>query len=195
MIKEAFQIYGKVVDIYIGEVTRRSLLPHNILLSRLSCSICCGQGFAEAVTGKINGNIMTNPHPTITLKPIEIVSKWEERVLVGEVCSAQHIANIPTIMERDSNYSGKVYYIGGLKIIIVFINQKEADMFYQDDSNWNRWFKWLKKGFNDDHGATRLAWVRIHGVPVRFRSEENYTKIAENFGKPIETFGGNWKFF
>lgn len=77
--------------------------------------------------------------------------------------------------------------------MIVFINEKEVEMLYGDDSNWNRWFKWLKRGFNEDNGVERIAWFRIHGVPIRFRSEENYARIGENFRKPIETFGGNWE--
>ncbi|CAH1412060.1 unnamed protein product [Lactuca virosa] len=141
--------------------------------------------FEVAVKGMETGNVITHSRRMIALKPIEKVSQWGESVLVGEVCNAQFISSIPTIMERYGNHSVKVYYIGGLKILIVFVNQKEAEAFYVDDSNWNRWFKWLKKVFDEDTGGERITSVKINGVPVRFPSEENYARITENFGKPI----------
>ncbi|CAH1454103.1 unnamed protein product [Lactuca virosa] len=51
------------------------------------------------------------------------------------------------------------------------------------------------QGFNDDIRGERIPPVRIHGVPVGFRSESNYAQIVEAFGRAIETFGANWDVF
>lgn len=113
-------------------------------------------------------------------------------MLSGEVISAQHISNMTTLLKLDNNVSGRIHYTGGLKMLIKCINPQEADAFYNNAENWNRWLSWLKKGFDDSAEFERITWVRIYGVLTRFRSNANYTKIVEAFGKVIETYGGNW---
>ncbi|CAH1438899.1 unnamed protein product [Lactuca virosa] len=152
------------------------------------------RSFADVVAVQVN----TSPSPlfpVIELKPIERIRNWDECVLTGEVHNAQYITEISTIMHIDGNASGKVYYTGGLRILIKFNNKKEVESFYVNNSNWNRWFKWLKRGFEDDKEADRITWVRIHGVSVRFRSEANFAHIAGVFGKVLETFRVNWNVF
>lgn len=49
----------------------------------------------------------------------------------------------------------------------------------------------LKKGYRDNMDCEILTWINIFGVPVRFQSDENYSKIVGAFGKAIDTYS-NW---
>ncbi|CAH1438931.1 unnamed protein product [Lactuca virosa] len=109
--------------------------------------------------------------------------------MVGETISIQHITDLPTLLPLDGNLAGVVHYIGGLNIIIKFINSKSAKAFYDNEHNWNRWFKWLKMGFNDDLIQERITWIKINGLSIRFRSNEKFALIANAFGKTLEIIG------
>ncbi|CAH1436742.1 unnamed protein product [Lactuca virosa] len=148
-----------------------------------------------AVMGRANTQKPSTPPLSIALNPAAKTANWEDCVLVGECISVQHIKDLPNIFELEGNQSGMVYYTGGLNVLKKFITSKYAEAFYANDSNWNRWFNWLKCGFNDESSVERITWVRIFGVPVRFRSEANYARIASAFGKPLETFSGDWNVF
>nr|KAJ0213780.1 hypothetical protein LSAT_V11C400196190 [Lactuca sativa] len=115
--------------------------------------------------------------------------------MVGEVISIQHIAELPTILPLDGNHAGTVYYIGGLNVMVKFINTASAKAFYENENNWNRWFKWLKMGFNDDVPQERITWVKIYGLPIRFRTEDNIASIANKFGKVLEITNFHWQRF
>lgn len=86
--------------------------------------------------------------------------------MVGEVISIQHIAELPTILPVDGNHVGMVYYIGGLNVMIKFINTASSKAFYENEHNWNRWFKWLKMGFCNDMPQERITWIKIYGLLI-----------------------------
>lgn len=63
--------------------------------------------------------------PIIFLKHAVKTLDYEKFVVTGEVFNSQQIVDIPTVMQIDGNYSEIVYYVGGLKILIKFINKKD----------------------------------------------------------------------
>lgn len=96
-----------------------------------------GKTFAEMVSDQCSMRFVVKPAPSYVDR--------HNCILTREVLSAQHISNIPTLLKLDSNTSGRIYYTGGLKMMIKFINPSHTNTFLADDSNWNRWFRWLKK--------------------------------------------------
>lgn len=78
-------------------------------------------------------------------------------IISGEVISAHHISSVPTLLKLESNVSGRIYYTGGLKMMIKFITPHDVIAFYANDANWNRWFSWLKKGFNDSMELDKIT--------------------------------------
>ncbi|KAL4579087.1 hypothetical protein LXL04_015222 [Taraxacum kok-saghyz] len=140
-----------------------------------------GKKYIEATPKKI----------TIEVKRAAAWLGWNGRILTGEMLNAQLISSIPMLLKLDGNVSGRIYYVGGLKILIKFIKEKDAEAFLAEDSNWNRWFSWLKKGYREESEFQRITWINIWGVPTRFMSDTNYARIANSFGKVIETYG-NW---
>ncbi|KAL4576683.1 hypothetical protein LXL04_012781 [Taraxacum kok-saghyz] len=149
------------------------------------------RSYAKVVTGSYHQQNEKEPG-IIEIKPATHSKDWEDCVIVGEPISLQHIADLPTLLPLDGNPCGKVYYIGGLNVLLKFTNRVTAKAFYENEHNWNRWFKWLKMGFNDDLPQERLAWVTVFGLPVRFRSAENYERVASRFGKVIQSAIHDW---
>ncbi|CAH1421647.1 unnamed protein product [Lactuca virosa] len=218
-IRKVFEVFGKVVDIYIGGKRDRfgSIFafvrfegvrdPKSLekSMARIRCEHCILKVNIARYKKQPNLDSISNanmpkpplPPPThnhnfrtrvqnglrtyaekvagscfnrapVHVKPSVACLSWDECVLSGEVISAQHISNMPTLLKLDSNVSGRIYYTGGLKMLIRCINPQEADAFYDNAENWNSWFSWLKKGFDDSAEFEIITWVRIYGVPTRF---------------------------
>lgn len=47
-------------------------------------------------------------------------------------------------------------------------------------------------GLYEETNSERIAWVKITGVPISLRLEENYSLIANVVGKPLQVDGRNW---
>lgn len=85
-----------------------------------------------------------------------------------------------------------MYYAGGRKVVLKFFDPLAAKTYLDTQYNWNKWFSWLKFGILEDYNFERLAWIRIHGLPIYLRFNENVGEIANNFGKVLKVDGRNW---
>ncbi|KAL7586077.1 hypothetical protein Lser_V15G41013 [Lactuca serriola] len=109
-----------------------------------------------------------------------------EAVLTGEVISFHLLTNLSELLKKDGISPRDVFYAGGLKIILRFSVHLDASGCLMNEQAWSKWFKWLKVGFAEDVPFERMAWLKIVGLPINLRSEENVSLIAGKIGKVIE---------
>ncbi|KAI3699691.1 hypothetical protein L2E82_44129 [Cichorium intybus] len=145
-----------------------------------------GRSFAEAVSGKKNEET-----PTILLRKAPAMN-FDDSSLIGEVLSLQHLKDIPKLLHADGRIPCELYFAGGLKVVLKFSFSKTAEAYLKSEQGWNRWFKWLKLGISEEVDFDRLAWVRLHGLPIHLRSLENITSVVGSIGKVLEVGGYNW---
>ncbi|CAH1416384.1 unnamed protein product [Lactuca virosa] len=139
-----------------------------------------GKSFAEAVTGRKEGKLV----PSVSLN--RILAMKPEAVLTGEVISFHLLNNLPELLKKDGISPREVFYVGGLKIILRFSLHEDASGYLMNEQAWSKWFKWLNAGFAEDVPFERMAWIKIVGLPIQLRSEENVNLIAGKIGKVIE---------
>ncbi|CAH1440537.1 unnamed protein product [Lactuca virosa] len=150
-----------------------------------------GRTFSEAVSAPLRSGLQ--PPSTVALKHVLAMVGWNDCALVGEVTSLHLLTELPKLVEAECSFSKKLFYAGGMRIVLRFDLPKEAENFLREEHTWNRWFKWLRLGVFDEPNIERIAWVKITGVPISLRAEENYTIIANIFGNTIQADGQNWQ--
>ncbi|KAI3767906.1 hypothetical protein L2E82_18335 [Cichorium intybus] len=120
----------------------------------------------------------------IALSPSdELRDILNDTVLIGEVTNMMTINSLPELLKDCGVPFDKVYYYGGLYVIICFVTVKDADNFLSDKESWSRWFYWLKAGRKITHTPSqRIANIKITGLPLEFRSISNIKEIADHLG-------------
>ncbi|KAL4586972.1 hypothetical protein LXL04_011620 [Taraxacum kok-saghyz] len=158
-----------------------------------------GISFAAAVSGnniRIPNPPIPPPPPPITppvqFKPVESMMSCNIYCLTGEVVDINILEDLHVLIHADEHISARTYYAGGLRVFLKFIDPKSAEAYLKQKHKWNRWFTYLKFGFIDEPNLERLARVKITGIPVHLRSDENITAIASKFGKVLTVDGHNW---
>ncbi|CAH1414127.1 unnamed protein product [Lactuca virosa] len=146
-----------------------------------------GKSFADVVTGKTN----TSKTPLVNLKRVPVMeSDW---LLLGEVSNFQHLSNLPKLLNVDGEVPCHVFYAGGLKVLLRFSSQDAATRYLKNENTWNRWFRWLKSEIIDNLPFERMAWVKVIGLPIHLRSEENVSLVVGRLGRIVEVDGcQNW---
>ncbi|KAI3690974.1 hypothetical protein L2E82_49187 [Cichorium intybus] len=170
-IKRAFEPFGKIVDVYTGGKRDKS------------GSIFAFVRFEGVGDAKALEDCMCRVRCEYCILNVNI-ARYQKQSVVGPNVpyrSSTHHPPPPSPPQHNPQPNPTLV--------------EDAKAFYVDESNWSKWFRWLKPGFNDIVEFERFAWVCIHGVPVRYRSQENYERIAGAFGKPCESFGGDWNTF
>lgn len=154
-------------------------------------NISTGKTFADVVTGSL-GKSESVKTQEIQLKRSPMIDSCDSTCLIGEVKELRLLNNIHALLNAEESIPARVHYAGGLKIILKFFQQGKAESFMADPQKWSSWIKWLKIGFVDDQTNDRLARIKILGIPLYLRSDENISEIACKFGKVLEVEGHNW---
>ncbi|KAI3518074.1 hypothetical protein L1887_06449 [Cichorium endivia] len=142
-----------------------------------------GRSFAEVLTGT-----KTQLFPqSIPIKVDTGMNSWlKKSVLIGEAHSLNHIATFHIY----NKLGVTTKYLGGLNMALEFVHSEDAREYLEDKSRWEFWFKRLKYGDEEDNRFERMAWLKIIGLPLRLWDEDNFSKIAGNFGRVVNPFDG-----
>lgn len=128
----------------------------------------------------------------IELKQVPAMVGWNHSDVVGEVLSLKHLTELPKLLKADLNCSMNTFYAGGMCVVLRFDIPADAKNFLSNDNSWNRWFKWVRMGVFDEPSLERIAWVKVTGVPISLRAEENYKAVTNPFGTTLQVDGDNW---
>ncbi|KAM0055051.1 hypothetical protein Hdeb2414_s0006g00201631 [Helianthus debilis subsp. tardiflorus] len=77
----------------------------------------------------------------------------------------------------------KIQYLGGLSIMVSFASMEEAESFLQNKKLWGPWFSNLDLWEGQILAVERIAWLRVHGLPLHLADPEILRKIGEAYGK------------
>ncbi|CAH1415855.1 unnamed protein product [Lactuca virosa] len=97
--------------------------------------IIAGRSFAEAVSGK-NNTPSPSPNPVVHLH--RVAAMEYSALLLGEVKCFQHLSNLPKLLNADGEIPCRVYYAGGLKVVLKFFFHEYAMGYLKNDHIWNR---------------------------------------------------------
>ncbi|CAH1416752.1 unnamed protein product [Lactuca virosa] len=153
------------------------------------------RSFAD-VMGRRNNSSKVHPPPVVSeikLSQVLAMERSCNMILLGEVTSFDLLNDLPNLLNADGCIPCQVFFAGGLKVLLKFHVQGDATGYLNNEYRWNRWFKWLKLGFNEELQFERQAWVKIIGLPIHLRSDANVTSIVSSLGKILEVDGQNWR--
>ncbi|KAI3781791.1 hypothetical protein L2E82_11815 [Cichorium intybus] len=131
------------------------------------------KSFAQVVAGShITETVREKKLKEIALSPSDEFRNFlNDTVLVGEVTNMMIINSLPDLFNDCGISFDKVFYYGGLHVIISFDNAKDAGNFLSDKESWSRWFYWVKAGREiTNTPSQRIANIKIVGLPLEFRS-------------------------
>nr|KAJ0187389.1 hypothetical protein LSAT_V11C900461260 [Lactuca sativa] len=157
-----------------------------------------GRSFAEVVKGATSSaDIETGESSkavggsTQTRKTIKMLSSPEsidamQNTLVGTVESFQDLMNVKAFQEVEGCPSMNLRYLGGLKMLLEFVNEQEKDEFLNNGKEiWKSWFKEVSNWEAGENFNERIASIIIQGVPQHAWCEEAFSIIARTWGTVV----------
>ncbi|MFS7966445.1 hypothetical protein Hanom_Chr09g00773831 [Helianthus anomalus] len=107
-------------------------------------------------------------------------SSVEFKSLVGEAKDIDILNNLNNLLEIGLELS----YLGGLKVLISFLNNKEADDFLRlKVETWEQSFSRHSVWEGVPPLFNRVAWIKVLGVPVSLWDRHIIKKIEERCGR------------
>lgn len=115
--------------------------------------------------------------------------QWLARCALGEVKSPDILPDISFLLKEAGFLTTKAKYVGGLRYLLEFDSPEiMADLLRSGREALSNWFVSVQPWHRrlEDSRPGRICWISIRGVPVHLWNEDNFRKIASEWGEVIE---------
>ncbi|KAF5771927.1 hypothetical protein HanXRQr2_Chr13g0570701 [Helianthus annuus] len=110
---------------------------------------------------------------------------FQEKAVVGRASDVKSLTALNEWLCSSGFLSAKVYYVGGLFVLVVFPEDYEAVEFLNNRDVWKDWFSSLDMWEGQSLPYERIAWIKFVGVPVHLAENKAFNDLAEVYGKVV----------
>ncbi|KAK1406552.1 hypothetical protein QVD17_41974 [Tagetes erecta] len=140
-----------------------------------------GVSFKDALHGpKVKPSTMQS---RIIINMVESVASlsWKGCSLIGTAWDVKSICNL-----KNLQFSPKLRYILGLNMMMTFKNMEEARSFLLTKDVWIDGFANVSPWIGQLLPVERVAWIRIHGVPIQLWDQSVFNMIGGKLGRVVQ---------
>ncbi|XP_022024833.1 uncharacterized protein LOC110925173 [Helianthus annuus] len=110
---------------------------------------------------------------------------FQERAVIGRAVNVRMLAELQNLLSSVGYGKAKVYYAGGLYVIIVFLEVFEAMDLFNNSRTWDAWFSSLDMWVGQSLPFERISWIKFVGVPVHLAENKVFDDMAEHYDKVV----------
>ncbi|KAK9076549.1 hypothetical protein SSX86_004883 [Deinandra increscens subsp. villosa] len=89
------------------------------------------------------------------------------------------------VTQMVKKYSITIRYLGGKSMLLTFYTRSAAEEFLNEKDVWKDYFEDLEIWKGQDIQYERVAWIRIHGIPIQLWNREVTDKYGGLFGEVV----------
>ncbi|KAJ0739757.1 hypothetical protein HanOQP8_Chr06g0209261 [Helianthus annuus] len=105
--------------------------------------------------------------------------------VVGRCKDLKILRNLDVLLSEVRVGGVSLKYLGGLSMVLKFDDEEVCSKFLLDFHLWKDWFSNLDPWDGQPLPFERLAWVKVHGVPLQLADNDVLNNITEHFGKIV----------
>ncbi|KAJ0663060.1 hypothetical protein HanLR1_Chr13g0476951 [Helianthus annuus] len=125
------------------------------------------------------GSMISKPDDTLAFK--EIMGK----ALVGRCRDLTTLRTLNVLLAGSDLQGVSLSYIGGLSMLLKFVDESVCTDFLLNHSVWDPWFSSLDNWNGQSLPFEMLAWVRVQGLLIHLADNKVFDSIAGQFGKIV----------
>ncbi|GJZ68497.1 nucleotide-binding alpha-beta plait domain-containing protein, partial [Tanacetum coccineum] len=144
-----------------------------------------GTSYVNVVTGPVKQGSSDSDIPALVLEDDCVMSKDMSNCLFGRVKEFASLANIKMSLNNEGFMNIKISYMGEKWIMLEFGDTKALNLF-RDNVSVGSWFSQIIQASMDFITKSRIAWVKIEGIPFKLWSENTFKRIAAKWGVMLD---------
>ncbi|KAI3819409.1 hypothetical protein L1987_13243 [Smallanthus sonchifolius] len=114
------------------------------------------------------------------------------RSAFGVALGVQELCNTRKMLVHGGFLDTSISYVGGLKVLMTFKDQKEATQFLNSDG-WRTYFESMVIWNGEDMPFDRIIGLTVTGVSLKLRDSSVFSKVGELFGKNVWPAEFSWE--
>ncbi|KAF5767271.1 putative RNA recognition motif domain, nucleotide-binding alpha-beta plait domain superfamily [Helianthus annuus] len=105
--------------------------------------------------------------------------------LVGRTTDLETLVDFDRLLRIAKVQVSNIQYLGGLSLLISFLDEGSATSFLEAKGIWGPWFSRLERWSGQSLPFERVAWFNLSGIPLHLFSAEVFAQIGELYGKVL----------
>ncbi|KAM0005149.1 putative RNA recognition motif domain, nucleotide-binding alpha-beta plait domain superfamily [Helianthus debilis subsp. tardiflorus] len=133
------------------------------------------EGHAE---GKVSKSIVTRDRT-------DAFSDLHGIAVIGRTANLETLVDFDKLMRIAKVDYVRIQYLGGLTILISFLDKTTASNFLEAKKVWEPWFSKLEAWNGQSFHLERVAWLKLNGIPLHLFDPDLLSQIGALFGKVL----------
>ncbi|KAJ0667523.1 hypothetical protein HanPI659440_Chr17g0678741 [Helianthus annuus] len=105
--------------------------------------------------------------------------------VIGKTVDLETLVDFDKLLRIARVGFSSIQYLGGLFILISFPDAPAASSFVDDRKIWGPWFDKLEIWSGQMLPPERVAWLKLHGIPLNLMEADVFMQIGDLFGKVL----------
>ncbi|KAF5797839.1 hypothetical protein HanRHA438_Chr07g0296081 [Helianthus annuus] len=107
--------------------------------------------------------------------------------VVGRAVDLETLVDMDRLLKIAKISYVRIQFLGGLSVLISFSEEESASKFIDSRGLWGPWFSKLEAWKGQSLPLERVAWLKMHGIPLHLLDVEVLMQVGELFGKVLHT--------
>ncbi|KAF5759571.1 hypothetical protein HanXRQr2_Chr16g0742831 [Helianthus annuus] len=117
----------------------------------------------------------------------KVFAEFYEQGIVVRVNEFQTLTSLRSLLREVVKGQFNLKYVGGLSVIVIFGSRVEKEEFLGLKDVWRGWFASVEPWSGQSLVVDRIAWIKIHGLPIHIAEAKVFDVIAGKFGEVIQS--------
>ncbi|KAF5773317.1 hypothetical protein HanRHA438_Chr13g0597921 [Helianthus annuus] len=109
--------------------------------------------------------------------------------VVGRTVDIETLVDFDKLLRIAKIDCSRIQYVGGLSLLISFRDKDSANRFLDSREVWDPWFSKLEVWKGQSLPFERVAWLKIHGIPLHLLETDVLRQVGDLFGKVLHCPG------
>ncbi|KAM0016357.1 hypothetical protein Hdeb2414_s0017g00509811 [Helianthus debilis subsp. tardiflorus] len=105
--------------------------------------------------------------------------------VVGRTMDLETLVDLDKLLRIAKVSYTRIQYLGGLSILISFLDVASTNRFLESGVIWDPWFTKLEALRGQSLPLERVAWLKLHGIPLHLLEDVVLMQLGELFGKVL----------
>ncbi|KAJ0779137.1 putative RNA recognition motif domain, nucleotide-binding alpha-beta plait domain superfamily [Helianthus annuus] len=105
--------------------------------------------------------------------------------VIGRTVDLETLVDFDKLLRIARVGFSSIQYLGGLFILITFPDAPATNSFVEDRNIWGPWFDKLEIWSGQSLPPERVAWLKLHGIPLNLLEADVFMQVGDLFGKVL----------
>ncbi|KAJ0735457.1 putative RNA recognition motif domain, nucleotide-binding alpha-beta plait domain superfamily [Helianthus annuus] len=119
---------------------------------------------------------------------VEGFYQWHNLSVLGRVVDFKRLTELKRCFTSKGWKNVGIKYVSGFTVMLVFKTEEECNNFLMEKDKWSDVFVSLERWNGNQMVADeRIAWLKVHGVPVQLAIDQVFDMVGSRYGKVIKS--------